>query len=145
LEDNVTDDRPSQTHCATLENQGSNEAKDSDGDPVTHRSDPMRLSAGEIDSGIDFGFYRRSCGNHYFTGDHRDDAHDDGSDHHELIDWSRKSAKTDLFQEVKLKPCSPWVKPFVCEVETETPNKGIKVALSLPGDQGFSKLRHRKR
>jgi hypothetical protein len=48
---------------ATLENQGSNDAKDSDGDAVTHRSDPVKLAAGEVNSSIDFGFYKpSSCG-----------------------------------------------------------------------------------
>jgi hypothetical protein len=48
---------------AALENQGSNDAKDSDGDAVTHRSDPVTLSAGEVNSSVDFGFYRLGgCG-----------------------------------------------------------------------------------
>jgi hypothetical protein len=48
---------------ASPEDRGSVEAKDSDGDRVTHRSDPVRLSAGQNQSDIDFGFYRPGgCG-----------------------------------------------------------------------------------
>lgn len=42
---------------ATLENQGSNEALDSDGDPLTHRSGLVILAAGGSNPDIDFGFY----------------------------------------------------------------------------------------
>jgi VCBS repeat-containing protein len=48
---------------ASPEDQGSAEAKDSDGDRVTHRSDAVKLSAGESNTEVDFGFFRYSgCG-----------------------------------------------------------------------------------
>jgi hypothetical protein len=48
---------------ASPEDRGLVEAKDSDGDRVTHRSDPVRLSAGESNSDVDFGFFRYGgCG-----------------------------------------------------------------------------------
>ena len=50
---------------STLENQGSDEAADSDGHPITHRSDPVMLAAGEDNSDVDFGFYKKHCGYHF--------------------------------------------------------------------------------
>jgi len=125
---------------AALENQGSSEASDSDGGRVTHRSDPVKLNGGETNSDIDFGFYRIACDDHRskgrpgfrlhdFGGDHKDDPHDGGSAHHKLIDGPCKAATPDQNHEVKLPPCSSWVKPFVCDVATGNPNKGIKIAI----------------
>ncbi len=42
---------------ATLKDRGSDDSRDSDGDPNTHRSDPVALLAGEHDTGSDFGFF----------------------------------------------------------------------------------------
>jgi len=42
---------------ATLQNQGSDGAIDSDGDPFTYRSDVVTLSAGENNTNTDFGYY----------------------------------------------------------------------------------------
>jgi len=41
---------------ATLQDQGASESKDSDGDPITHKSGPVVLAAGQQSRGIDFGF-----------------------------------------------------------------------------------------
>jgi hypothetical protein len=41
---------------ATLRDQGTNEATDSDGDPITHRSAPVILAAGQQNTDVDFGF-----------------------------------------------------------------------------------------
>jgi hypothetical protein len=42
--------------AATLRDQGAKEAKDSDGDPITHRSDTVILAGGHQRTDIDFGF-----------------------------------------------------------------------------------------
>jgi len=42
--------------AATLRDQGANEAKDSDGDLITHRSGRVILAAGQQNADIDFGF-----------------------------------------------------------------------------------------
>jgi hypothetical protein len=42
---------------STLKDQGSNDTVDSDGDPLTHRSDLVVLAAGAINADTDFGFY----------------------------------------------------------------------------------------
>ncbi|MCX5878923.1 MAG: hypothetical protein NTY44_07425, partial [Deltaproteobacteria bacterium] len=68
--------------------------------------------------------------------DQRDDRYDGGSDHHKLIDWSSKTAKSGLGHEVKLQPCSSWVMPFVCDVERDNPNSGIKIVLTPAKDEG---------
>jgi hypothetical protein len=169
---------------ATQENQGSNDAKDSDGDAVTHRSDPVVLAAGENDSSIDFGFYRPSgCetgkGNNgvgngfdlqppgnppindgegtwpghpgnkgprddYFPGYYIKDRDEGVSGHHKLVDWDRKAIEPGLDHEARMQPCSAWVRPFVCEVERETPNKNIKITLSPSKDQDHGPSKGRK-
>jgi hypothetical protein len=53
---------------ATADDQGSNETLDSDGDPITHRSDLVVLAAGTINADTDFGFYVPSCGGHHGKG-----------------------------------------------------------------------------
>jgi hypothetical protein len=79
---------------ATLRDRGSSDAKDSDGDPVTHRSAPVVLGAGQQNSDIDFGFKTVKSGH----GDCRDDDdrydkkdHDDRDDCR--IDWSGSYGK----------------------------------------------------
>jgi hypothetical protein len=54
------------THGGTLsgweaspKDRGSSDAKDSDGDPITHRSAPVTLAAAEQNRDIDFGFRKR--------------------------------------------------------------------------------------
>jgi hypothetical protein len=82
---------------------------------VTRRSDPVRLSAGETNANVDFGFYRVSCGD-------LGDTNYDGW----LVQTSVGSGSC---HELEMAHCSSWVKPFVCDVETDDPNKGIKITL----------------
>jgi VCBS repeat-containing protein len=169
---------------ATSENRGSSEARDSDGDRVTHRSNPVRLSAGESNSDIDFGFYRyggcgtgkgnngvgngldlqppgnppindgqgaspghpgnKRFGHHRFGGISKGVPQGGGSGDSCAIDWSGKAAKGEQQHEAGVQPCSLWVMPFVCDMETDHPNKSIKISLSPARDEG-SKGGWRKR
>jgi hypothetical protein len=52
--------------AATLKDRGTNDAKDSDGDPTTHRSGLVILAAGQSNADVDFGFkspaHSNECG-----------------------------------------------------------------------------------
>ncbi|KPJ78417.1 MAG: hypothetical protein AMJ54_03450, partial [Deltaproteobacteria bacterium SG8_13] len=142
---------------STLENQGSDEAIDSDGDRLTHRSDPVMLAAGEINTDVDFGFYRKSHSdyNHhgkkshgwhrFFDHHHNDHKRNGRSDHHKRFGWSWNQAQSESWHEVKMRACSSWLKQFVCEVKKSDPNEDIEISLSKKGDKDFKKSRHRKR
>jgi len=84
-------------------------------------------------------------GNDLLVGGPGKDVLDGGPGENKLIDWTCKSYKSDPCYHAKIQPCSSWVMPFVCDVETDNPNKGIKIALSPAGDQGFTPSRGRKR
>ena len=73
---------------ATLRDRGSSDAKDSDGDPVTHRSSPVVLGAGQQNSDLDFGFKTIKSSHDDCRDDDRHDNknHDDRADCR--IDWS---------------------------------------------------------
>jgi VCBS repeat-containing protein len=68
---------------ATLQDQGAKEAKDSDGDPVTHRSAPVVLGAGQKNSEVDFGFRAPGGGDDCGKDRDRDDdgKHGSGGEH----------------------------------------------------------------
>jgi hypothetical protein len=136
--------------------QRGSEAKDSDGDVITHRSDRVMRNGGETNSDIDFGFYRIACdahrhkehngfNGHDYSGDHKDDQREAGPAHHLLIDWTCEPAKPRQRHEVKLHPSFSWVNAFVCDVETRDPNQGIPIALLPAKDQNFAPARGRKR
>jgi hypothetical protein len=142
---------------SAIENQGSDEAIDSDGHPVTHRSDPVMLAAGENNSDIDFGFYRKSHGNHtskwkkgfglhhFFGKHHKYFKRDGNSGHHKRFDWSLKKAQSESWHEAKMQAGSSWLKQFVCDAKRSDPNRDIEISLSKKGDKDFQKSKYRKR
>jgi hypothetical protein len=87
----------------------------------------------------------RGIWGHHFSGDYKDDRYEDGSGHHNLIDWSGKDGKNEPYHEAKMGSCSSWVRPFVCDCERDNPNKGIKIALSPTKDEGGKAAAGRKR
>ncbi|MCU0595637.1 MAG: carboxypeptidase regulatory-like domain-containing protein, partial [Desulfobacterota bacterium] len=169
---------------ASPEDQGSNDARDSDGDRVTHRSDPVRLSAGESNSSIDFGFYKpSSCGtgkgnngvgngfdpqppgnppindghgtspghpgnkrfgHHRFGVTHKNTNQTGASVHNSVVDWSLNDRNNEPYHDARIGACSPWVKPFVCDVERESPSKNIKITLSPAKDHASGPSKDRK-
>jgi hypothetical protein len=71
----------------TLQDRGSSDARDSDGDRDTHRSAPVVLMAGERNSDIDFGFKRSGHDDHCGKKHGHDDWHRDP--------WGRHSGHDD--------------------------------------------------
>jgi hypothetical protein len=138
-------------------NQGSDEALDSDGHLFTHRSDPVMLAAGENNSDVDFGFYKKHCGyhfpkwkkgfglHHFFGKGHQYLKRDGSSGHHKRFDWSGKLAQSESWHETKMQAGSSWLKKFVCDLKSSDPNKDIEISLSKKGDKDYKKPRKRRR
>jgi Ca2+-binding RTX toxin-like protein len=84
-------------------------------------------------------------GNDLPVGDLGYDELNGGKGDDKLIDWTCKEGKPQPCHEMKMPPCSAWVSPFVCDVETNNPNENIKIALSPAGDKGCVSSGDRKR
>ena len=81
---------------------------------------------------------------HPFAGEHTHDRYDGGLDHRKLVDWDRKPSEFKPGHESRIPSCSSWVKPFVCDVERESPNKNIKITLSHAKDDATAPSKGRK-
>jgi len=84
-------------------------------------------------------------GNDRLVGGSGKDTLEGGAGDDKLIDWACKPFKPQPCHHEKMAPCSSWVMPFICDVETENPNDSIKIALPPARDQGFALSRGRKR
>jgi VCBS repeat-containing protein len=83
---------------ASPQDRGSSDVKDSDGDPVTHRSQAIVLAAGQQNSSVDFGFKAPAHDDDCGKPDHDDKGHDrdhDGRGHDYRDDWDNRHGPAD--------------------------------------------------
>jgi len=53
-----------------------------------------------------------------------------GAGSNRLVDWRHKSKG---WQNIKIHPCSEWVKPFVSDLKRDNSNQDIQIVLSEKG------------
>jgi hypothetical protein len=84
-------------------------------------------------------------GHHRFGATHKNTNQIGGSGQSSVIDWSGKDSKSGQHHEDGLQLSSSWVQPFVCDFETDNPNRDIEVKLSPEKGHGLGLSRGRKR